>query len=162
MGRFNETRRGYKFDKYIFWVTFLIICSGIFALFYVNDFNTSPNFYVKCNYDFCPNPLKLPEFECQNELKILWFITLYKDEDCTRNCIEPWCDMETLPRGEYGKKQPLIMALSPLIAFLIFVISFFVNHFMHNKGKKFDMEVRITKNKRITRDNLKFKDDDKP
>jgi hypothetical protein len=64
-----------------------------------------------------------------------------------RNCKEGWCTQPLLTKGVYGKKAPEFILWLPMIALGLFIISMVVNHFIHNKGKKFDIQLRITKNK---------------
>ena len=154
MRRFNETRKGYRFDKAIVWCAFGIILALAFYLLSVQGFNTSPYFYIRCDEESCPNPLKDPTFTCRNEVKILWLFPVYQDKFCMRNCVEEWCKWEFLPRGEYGNRPPMLLRYFGVVSFGILFMAILLNHLVHNKGKRFDLELRISEKKRIGKDEL--------
>jgi hypothetical protein len=154
MKRFDETRKGYRFDKAIFWGAFGVLLFLAFYLLSEQGFNTSPYFYIKCEKDSCPNPLKDSTFTCKNEVRFLWMIPLYKDRACMRNCDQEWCSWENLPRGEYGKKPPVLLRYFGMVTFGILLTAMLLNHLTHNKGRKFDLELRISEKHRIGREEL--------
>ena len=87
--------------------------------------------------------------DCKQRLNILWVIPLYTTQDCRDTCEEEWCKLETLPRGEYGEKPtPLFSYMYPL-TFGVIIASLVLNHFLYNKGKKFDVEIPFTKKHKL-------------
>ena len=162
MNFFNITKRGYKFDKRIFWAAMILIFSTIFLIMWTYKFDFSLHPYFNCKFAFCENPYYKMD-SCSQELKILWVIPLYKTQDCRINC--KWCNLETLTLGEYGERpNNFLFNNMSLISFIIILIAFGVNHLIHNKGRKFDVEIPITKKIIINRDfikNLKFDYDNK-
>lgn len=162
MSRFYTTTKGYRFDRIIFYVMFGLVLMFFGYVFAVENFNTSTHVYINCKEEYCQNPLLDPSFICQNELKVLWFIPIYEDKNCMRNCNEEWCEWKYLPRGEYGRKKPPYILAFPWFTLAISIMGIIANHLIHNKGKKFDAEIRISKTKilRLPDDENKNKGND--
>lgn len=149
MNRFNVTKNGYKFDKVIFWGSMILIFGLVFYLmdYYNYDFS-STNIYVKCEQEVCENPLNNIK-DCKQQLNILWVIPLYKANDCRQNCEDDWCNWKYLPEGEYGKKPNSLFRYMYPLTFGVIILSLLLNHLIHNRGKKFDIEIPFTKKKRL-------------
>lgn len=154
MNRFNTTRRGYKYDKVIFWFVMVITLCLVFYLFNLYSYDFNPKVYFKCESNFCDNPYYTSE--CKQQLRILFFIPLWTSEDCKDNPEYYWLTEKTIPRGEYGDPPPKNFIFNYIkgIIFLIFIVAFLLNHFAHNKGKPFDIEIPITKKIIINRDTI--------
>lgn len=157
MNIFNTTERGYRYNKFIFFSVFLITLGLVFYLFYLHNFDFTPSAYLKCDYDECKNPLYGQP--CKQRLKILFFIPLYTTGDCSEDPAYNWVSEPYIPRGEYGEPPPedFLYKHIKLIVALLFILTFVLNHFLHNRGKKFDLEIRITDKLRINRDFLRRK-----
>ena len=157
MNWFNETKKGYRYDKRIFIGIFSIVAILFFYVLWQEGFNTSPYFYTECKSMMCKNPIKDKTFTCTNEVRLAYLIPLYKDKNCTRNCNESWCNQEYLSPGKYGREPPFLIRNFNIIAFLLFVFGMVLNHLLHNKGKTFDVELTISKDKRFSLLNLNQK-----
>ena len=163
MKRFNTTKRGYKFDKIIFYIIFILVTGFVMFKFYEYNFDFTPKPYFECKQAFCKNPLY--QSDCKQQLKILWVIPLYTTRDCKEICV--WCNKEILPKGIYGEKpDDYYMNNLGLFAFFLFMFGMVLNHLLHNRGKKFDLEIPITKKLIINRDYIteklsKVEDDEK-
>jgi len=161
----NTTQRGYIFDRRIIWGMFSFVLLLVFYALAINNFDiTSTNFYFECKNDECPNPMAKMD-NCKTEVKFLFIIPLYSTKDCREGC--DWCYKETVSRGVYGKKLKgeFIYQNSFMITIFLLVVSLVGNHFIHNKGKKIDIEIPLSKNKKISlakwfEDNKGKKDND--
>lgn len=145
MNFFNTTKTGYRYDKRIFWGVMGVLIL-IFLYFGFNtNWNLTHNIYFECNgLKACENPWL--SYECDRE----W---LY-GEGCLVECTEEWCSLEELPPGIYGEKPPEFYDNFGLIAFLSFLFIIIFNHLIHNRGKAFDFEIKITKNKVLSLQSL--------
>lgn len=140
MNRFNITKNGYKFDKVITWIGFAFIILIFLFVAYKQNFDFSNKLYYKCEgFEMCKNPYK--NIQCDRA----W---LYGD-DCLIKCNEDWCKLDMLPPGTYGEQKPPYMSYISLAFFLIFLGVFIANHLIHNKGKPFDIEIKLWKGKVI-------------
>jgi len=150
MNLFRTTESGYRYNQILIYSAFFVILAGFFYVLYLNAFDFKTNIYIKCDLPFCENPLvNMPE--CSQELKILWFIPIYKTEDCRASCTEWWCTSPSLPKGEYGKKPSFLQTNFSFIGMAIFLLALVLNHLWFNKGKKVDFEMRISKKLIINR-----------
>jgi len=150
MNWFNETQTGYRYDKRLFIGVFCLIGALFFLVYWQNNFNTHPYFYLECEEERCLNPIMEKSFKCTNEVRFLFVLPIYQDKDCMANCQEEWCSQEYVSRGIYGKKAPRLMTWFGYIAFGLFFLCIVMNHLIHNKGKHFDLELTISKNKRYS------------
>jgi len=141
MNRFKITKYGYIYDKVIFISLIFLLLLGFFFALKENNFNFNKQYiYYECvGSEPCRNPLK--ELICTNEL--VW------GKDCSIECKEEWCYKDWLLPDQYGEKEPQFNKNFPNIAFLSFIICLLLNHVIHNKKNKFDIEIVITKNKII-------------
>lgn len=155
MKRFNTTKYGYRFDRLLFWFSMSLFLSLVFYLMWQYNFDFSAHVYFNCpGPNSCKNPLAKMD-QVSQELKILWVIPLYKTDDYKQNC--EWCKEEVLLPGEYGEKPPesFIFNNILLLTIGIFFLTFIANHYIHNKGKKFDIEIPITKNIILNKQSIK-------
>jgi hypothetical protein len=154
MERIKETEAGYKYDKLIFLSCFILVVILVISTMWLNKFDFSTNIYFECDQDRCPNPYYNMR-DCQQEIKVLWAIPLYKTADCF--AANPWSRQEFLTRGEYGKKPRGAFVLNNgyVIAFCLIAAAFIINHRRHNKGKQFDIEIPITKKLIVNRRTIK-------
>lgn len=164
MGRFNITKRGYKYDKIIFWVVMIITTAVVLYNFAYYNFDFTPRVHMICEEFQCKNPYY--GGECKQTLTILFFIPLYTTKDCSTLEGYEWIKEEYVPMGEYGDPPPegFLYRDIPLIVIVCFVLAFLLNHFIHNKGKKFDIEIRISDKVRLNSDTfekMKEGDDEK-
>jgi len=143
MNWFNTTRKGYKYDRRIFISGFVITVILALSLMYAYNFDFSPKAYFKCDSYKCDNPFYLRQ-ECPNTQEY------------------SWCSYPTLERGEYGQSPPKnpLFRFYGYIALFLLVFAFVLNHYAHNKGRKFDLEIRISDKKRISLLDLKLGGDD--
>jgi len=152
MKRFNITQRGYKYDKIIFNVMFLVALVYVLIIMLSFGFDMTPRAYFNCLELECDNPFY--GVDCRQQLKILFFIPLYNTRDCSEGEGREWVNEEKLPFGEYGELPPQNFFIKHLriIILAMLLLSFYLNHFIHNNGQKFDIEIRISKKLRINRD----------
>lgn len=149
MNWFNTTKRGYRFHRGIAWGGMIIIMSLAIYLMYIDNFDfSSTNIYFKCYEKQCKNPL-FDMQNCQQQLNILWVIPMYKAKTCQESCTWDWCDKEYLPMGEYGKKPSSLFPYMYPLTLAVIVAIILLNHFIYNRGKKFDVEIPFTKKKRL-------------
>jgi hypothetical protein len=155
MKRFKQTELGYRYDKLIFIPAFLIIVFLVLLIMYNNSFDFNLHPYFNCKAEICENTFYNIKGECTQTLKILWVIPIYKTEDCRIGC--EWCNSKFLLAGEYGSKPKSEFLLNNMywIAFIIILLAMVLNHFINNRGKKFDIEISITKKLIINRRWLK-------
>ncbi len=162
MNRFRETKLGYKYDKLLLSSVFFLFLILIVYILYINSFDFQLHPHIICNMESCKNPFYELQ-NCQQTLKILWVIPIYTTEDCRAKC--DWCNLEYLTRGEYGTKPKggFFINNALLIGFSFILVGLILNHFLHNRGKQFDIEIPITNKIIINRDSLKkwFKENEK-
>lgn len=152
MNWLNRTKRGYTYDKRIFWFVIMFTVVAVMYVFWNNNFDFTPNLYFECHSARCENPFFLSE--CKQRLTVLFFIPLYTSQDCS---IEPeywWLQERFLPKGTYGTPPPNDFFYTHIkkIVFLVFAMALLLNHLVHNKGVPFDIEIPITKKLIINRD----------
>jgi len=158
MKRFNPTQTGYRYDRLIFLLVLIMIIGLVLWVMAANSFDFGLHPYFNCKEDICLNPYTQIQGDCTQSLKVLWFIPLYTTDDCRKQC--DWCNYPTLTRGIYGSRPKLEFLLNNMfyIALLLIVIGFVLNHYFHNKGIPFDIEIPITKkliiNKKWLRDKV--------
>lgn len=152
MERFNVTKRGYKYDKIIFWVVMLVTIGLVLYNFAYYNFDFTPRVHFVCSAVECPNPYFLQD--CKQQLTILFVIPIYTTKDCSTLEGYEWIKEEKLPYGEYGDPEPdnFFYRNVPIIVFVCFLLAFLLNHFFHNRGRKFDIEIRISKKTRLNYD----------
>ena len=153
MQRYRITELGYKFDKLIFFGVFAIVVSAVISIMYLNNFDFSTHPYFECHRQTCKNPYY--NMQCKQSLNILWVIPLYQTQDCKIGC--DWCNSELLPIGTYGERPKAGFLMDHLVqfSFLLMLLGILINHFVHNRGKKFDIEIPVTKKIVINRRTLK-------
>lgn len=138
--RFRITNSGYMFDKYLLYGAWAVILLGLFAIFYINNFDFNYKLYYKCEKDICPNPI----------LKHNWvpdalpckIKTAFVSKDCIDVCREDWCKQDFLTRGEYGKKPVNYNLFFVPFVIGILALTVYLNHRIYNKGKKFDLGLK--------------------
>ena len=114
-----------------------VILILIFSVAKDYDFNFKTNFYFQCNKFSCENPIMSRDTHAYNS---------YTRQDLKKDCLADWCKKEFLPRGEYGIKPPdsfIFKYLNP-ISFFLFGISIYLNHLIHNRGKKFGIKLNLS------------------
>lgn len=133
----RETSNGYKYDKKIFLSFFGLLVAGVLYICYLHNFDFSPQPYFNCQYSTCENPFYLME-DCTMKLSILGALPWFTTPDCKKNC--EWCNEKTLAKGIYGTKTPPLFEYFGIGTVICFILVIFINHFIHNKGKKIDWE----------------------
>lgn len=112
--RYKVLNDGYKFDKYIFQIIMFGLFGLMFFIAYSNNFELN---YFKCGNTIDPNIYYPQSLDCVNPF--------YEPTD--------WTNEATLPPGEYGfKAGPLFNNLG-VIAIVLFIIGFLLNHLIYNK-----------------------------
>jgi hypothetical protein len=129
--RYKILTNGYKFDRMIFNLAFILICLGGFIIAWSNNFDMD---YLKCGavYD---SSLRCPEnlFDDACAQRMVANSTycknpFYKPAD--------WKQQEYLMRGEYGNNpQQSIYRFYWEIGFIL-LAAFIFNHILHNKRTK--------------------------
>ena len=149
MSWLNKTKRGYIFDKRIFWLVIAFTVISVLYIFYQHSFDFTPDLYFNCNLAECKNPLYLAD--CRQQLTILFFIPLYTTGDCNDQPEYWWLQERYLPRGTYGEPPPndFFYKNIRMLVVAVLILGLVFNHLIHNKGKKFDMEIRVSKKTRI-------------
>lgn len=125
MRRFNITKKGYRFDRYIFLGYILVMFLTALGTISYYNFDFRPKIYFVCDASECPNP---------------YFFN--------KKCAYEWCFNETLQTGAYGDPPPPKFAfvnIFPYVFVLLLVTLLFVNHFLHNKGKMFHLDIMEVK-----------------
>lgn len=155
MNWLNKTERGYIYDKRIFWAVFSVVVILILYIFYQHNFDVTPNIYFKCTQSICENPLYMAD--CRQQLSILFFIPLYTTDDCKEEPGYEWLKEKYLAQGEYGEPPPsdFLYKGIRMLVLLIILLGLILNHLLHNKGKKFDIEIRVSDKVRINRETIK-------
>lgn len=126
----------YKIDKLIFNLAFLVFIIYFSYLLYGNGFSFENNIYIHCPLEEvkgCKNP-----FYCPGGLCVASETLSIKDKE---KCIYSWCKEPVIEPGfEFGKKYDGSSEKLGGCAILLFSIAFLINHFLHNKGFKFNIE----------------------
>lgn len=131
MKHLKKTSRGYIYNQRIFWVVIAIqiIFTLIILARYGFDLSYKP--YVECKgFEKCENP---------------YYTGYCSGVFCRVECLEEWCNQEFIEPGTYGTPPPKHL-LKGFVAFIISVIllAFIINHYKHNVGKPFHLEVILT------------------
>lgn len=130
----NRTEGGYIYDKRIFWGAMGFVMLIGFWIMWGQGFDFSPKFHFKCDY---PEP-------CENPLITGRCRIGFRSGSCADMCKEEWCKQEILPVGEYGQKKPDgLIKYYPYITVLILIASLFFNHYVHNKGRRFEAMISL-------------------
>lgn len=150
----HRTKKGYKFDKRIFAIYFIVVLFMALVVMQRHNWDFSARPYFKCELEQCQNPFYYTP-TCKAQLTAgFGLIPLYTTEDCKDTC--EWCNEAYLPRGEYGeKKDSYLLNNMWFIVLGLYVVAFVVNHYIHNRGRPFDLEIYITKKKRINVDSFR-------
>ena len=129
--RFKVNKSGYKFDRIIFNISFILIL--LFAFMIMNNNHFSMNYY-HCGAVYDPslrcidNPL---DNECAAKL-------VNNSIYCKNPFYKPvnWENQEYLLYGDYGKNPT--KDINRFISFIIFIFcaSLLFNHVIHNRVKK--------------------------
>lgn len=160
MKRYNTTDNGYVYDKFIFWFVMLLTVGGVFLIAARHDFKFSSTYvYIQCKgIQDCPNPLIENDEkylqDCRQQLRILFFIPLYTTKDCKESCTEDWCNWEMLPPGNYGTPPDPWVENYLYVVLGLILVGIVANHFIHNRGRKFQIQLSLNKK---TRDWIKNK-----
>ena len=130
MNRFRVTDSGYRFDKLIILGGWGIILFILFCIALINKFDFTYHPYFECKGDICLNPLfSESKVECRTLLG-----------NCKMSCQGEWCKEKYLTKGVYGEKPGYysLELIGSLFA-LIILCSVLLNHFVHNRHKRFDL-----------------------
>jgi len=132
MGRFNTTTKGYKYDKVLFWLTYLAVILIVGKIWLTHGIAANP--YMNCTEDIgCFNPFSSEiYYDCTFGFGFL---------DCPINHYD-WMEEEYLPKGEYGTPPVSFSWFFPAVIAL-FGLAFMLNHLMWNKGKRFHMSSKL-------------------
>lgn len=132
---FHKTDTGYIFDRRIFWTVIGIGVLIFFVIAYQNNFDFSYKFTVTCPEGrSCYNVIARENFQMYNP---------HTNYDYKKDCTEEWCKQATLEPGVYGTKPPMIITYFPFIMIVLVMIGIVLNHFIHNRGKKFSIKVNL-------------------
>lgn len=143
MKRFNTTTNGYRYDKLIFYGILFIYFLSVFFIAYKSNFDFSNKVYFECTgVEPCDNPFYFRESDFGFKCNRAW---LYGNDCNIKN--ETWFNLEKLPPGRYGEKEPKYYNYAILFLVLFFILGLILNHFYHNKGKGIEVEIKISKNK---------------
>lgn len=133
---YNIADNGYIWDKRIVWLALLIIISLFFYIAYQNNFDFRYKFYTKCDDITCPNVMA--------DNQRFWY-NPYTKYDYKKDCTEEWCMQDYIHRGEYGLKEPLLVANFDTIAWMLVLVALVLNHLVHNRGKIPHVKIPIKK-----------------
>ena len=148
MNWIRETKKSYKHDARIYLLGFAIVISIFLYTAYDHGFDTRPIPYAKCGADICQNPYYGQP--CKQQVRILFFIPLYTSQDCTTKEENSWLTQKNLTRGTYGRPPSPMLRYSWGIMFCVLFLTFFANHYTHNKGRPFDIELTVSKKHRYS------------
>lgn len=141
-GRFQELK-GYKVDKYIIRVAFALCLVFLIYAFYWGV--SQGSYYVSCSstetFFGNPQPCENPFYNQCNSFDDDWQFLL----GGSKTNVEAFarenglCDMETIQPGmSYGVKAPFIVGDVIPLTFLIILLAFILNHFVHNRNQPGD------------------------
>lgn len=149
MNWLNKTHSGYIFDKRFFYIYLALTLILILSQMYAHNFDFSAHPYFICDASECRNPFY--NSDCRMQLRVLFFIPLYTTPDCKNDPRYTWINSPILEKGIYGDAPPENFLFKYMIVIVILMGLFIllINHFLHNKGKKFDLELRISDTKRV-------------
>jgi len=134
---YKITEKGYIYDKRIFWGAMVLIIAFFFLIAYKNDFSLKYEFTLECKPgDPCGNPLAEEDYFIYNSIT---------GKDYKKDCTAQWCNEELLPTGKYGKKPDRFYYYFTPFCIALVVLGLLLNHLLHNKGKKPDLELNISK-----------------
>lgn len=125
---YTTTESGYRFNKIIFLSAIFVLIVGLFMM--ISIFGYEQHAYMVCEDEYCENPFATQEPVCQG---------MYCPPVL---CEEAWCSQEYIPRGEYGKEPPAIYSYFKYIAFGMIGLAFLLNHFIHNRHKRFSVPTK--------------------
>lgn len=133
------TSQGYKWDSSIPLFAMLLVAAFAIAIMAKHDFNFGLRPYVEC-----PGPVN-----CINPLYWAKEGKICADEkgfQCVDNpdlkkvvCSSPWCKQVWLRPGTYGTPPDPLFTVYMWFTIIVFLLTIPVNHFVHNRGKKFHL-----------------------
>ena len=127
----RKTSKGYIYDKRLFWGAMLVSIILVLYIFSLNNWSIKYNVYTVCNGPGkCENPYL--KGYCKGVL-------------CDINCVEEWCNQKYLEPGSYGERPPAIMNYFIYIVLGLVMFALVLNHFIHNRGKRFHIELNLSK-----------------
>lgn len=111
---------GYKINKVIFWLAFVMVIIPV--IFLAKQYGFHYSSYLDCKDGFCDNPF-------------------YGRCDWKVCCKEEWCLMEQVPKGVYGQPTPDIFKHYSTYILIVYLIAFLINHFAYNRKFKVRLDV---------------------
>lgn len=118
----------YKFNPNIFYIGISLMIILLGCIFYSVGFNMNDQIYFKCNQ---VTPCENPFYKTSTVL----------EEKYKSKCVYSWCNDEYLQPGfEFGNKPSWIIQNFGILASLIMIVCLGINHFLHNKNIKWDLE----------------------
>lgn len=116
----------YRFDKLIFGIFTLTMLFIFVIMFLVYGSDRTEHIYYTCNtagdQPFCENPFLNNHPTCER----IW---------------DGACDQELIMNGfSYGEKAPWIVDAWGFIVGGLLFCAFLINHLIHNRGKRLEME----------------------
>jgi len=137
MKRYHCADNGYKFDRFIFWGVMGIMFLIIGGLLVSNDFSFKYNFYLKCDNPLgCENPLAAEGASYHNSFFTSW--------DYLDDCTDEWCKAKILKPGVYGRSPNPLIKNFFIICIMLMGLGLVVNHYIHNRGKKFAVRLAVS------------------
>ena len=111
------------------WGMLLLMIFILFLELKAYNFSFEPNLYMECK----PT---LGATDCLNPI--------YDTKDM-KYCKADWCRSERINPGVYGVHPPKdpIYNYYPTICILLMALGLFLNHIIHNRGKKFKLSVNL-------------------
>lgn len=128
-------KNGYVHDKRIYLGVIAIALLLFLVIGISMEFDFTPRIMYKCTTNYCENPL------------LSDWVVMSDKEAIIKKCTEAWCTEPLLPRGVYGRPEPLLMKYYSLIVFLMVPFALLINHLLNNKGKKFELPIQETMEK---------------
>lgn len=158
---FKTTKTGYRYNKEMFILWFLISIIILGTYYFMTPADERSGAFFNCTFvTGCRNALYWEHNggEC-NVYKITDKFIIYQSPACSPKYA--WLSQEWLKQGVYGEQQPRTAEILLLYMLLMLVVVFIINHFAYNRGKPFDIEIVIWKDSVINFQDILKKGGDK-
>jgi hypothetical protein len=143
-----QKKTGYKFNKWIFRVIFLLIICMVAVVWYGEGFGVRQHIYITCPEE-TPNKCINENYQnCDEKLVMSWQLQWLKEHrpvlfEKSMEEIYGWCDVPFLLPGEsYGTKPSFLYTYFSGIVYMLMLVGLVINHLLYNKGFFKDKKVQ--------------------
>lgn len=130
---FHKTENGYIFDKRFFWGIIVLLLLIFVYIGFLYEWDFRYKFHIVCTDPVCDNPMTDPSVMIKDNL----------GRNLKSDCEGEFCEKKLLETGEYGEESPFLVNNFTAIGISLIILSLILNHFVHNRGKAFQIKLNL-------------------